>query len=245
MNGICFSFSSSSSRSAGLSQGGPLGSLASLKPTRLVKILRSAPRVMVPNISMGSPGDRGGVSLTGKAPCVVFVRTSTASRTRHVGSSVTSPSAITSLTRSLSIAGPTRSCSSMYGAPRILMCVSYMPRLYLSPTALAKNTVSMSGMMSCSDPVVSITRTVMLMVMRVAPPSEAAAPSTAYVCRSTGRCGSIAPTTAATARPTICPIAAPTARDGTNRPVGAPMPYVHVIKPYMRQKYSASASMPK
>ena len=65
LNGICFSFSSSSSRSAGLSQGGPLGSLASLKPTRLVKILRSAPRVMVPNISMGSPGDRGGVSLTG------------------------------------------------------------------------------------------------------------------------------------------------------------------------------------
>ena len=51
-----------------------------------------------------------------------------------------------------------------------------MPIEYLSPMFLAKNIVIISGMMSCIEPVVSITSTVMLMVMRVVPPSMDAAP---------------------------------------------------------------------
>ena len=42
---------------------------------------------------------------------------------------------------------------------------------------LATNTVSMSGTMSCSAPVVSMTITVVVSVMRVAPPMNAAAPT--------------------------------------------------------------------
>jgi len=51
-----------------------------------------------------------------------------------------------------------------------------MPIEYLSPMFLAKKIVIISGMMSCIEPVVSITSTVMLMVMRVVPPSIDAAP---------------------------------------------------------------------
>mmetsp|Transcript_4060 Transcript_4060/g.14906 ORF Transcript_4060/g.14906 Transcript_4060/m.14906 type:complete len:229 (-) Transcript_4060:1130-1816(-) len=51
-------------------------------------------------------------------------------------------------------------------------------------------------------------------------------------------------TNAATPRPKICPNAAPTARLGTNNPVGAPTPYVHTISPYITKKYKNKASMP-
>ena len=44
--------------------------------------------------------------------------------------------------------------------------------------ALATKTASMRGTMSCSASVPSIVSTVMLMVMRVTPPSIAAAPTT-------------------------------------------------------------------
>ena len=42
---------------------------------------------------------------------------------------------------------------------------------------LATKTVSMSGTMSCSAPVVSMTITVVVSVIRVAPPMNAAAPT--------------------------------------------------------------------
>ena len=109
--------------------------------------------------------------------------------------------------------------------------------------ALAKNMVSMRGMMSCIEPVVSMTSTVMDMVMRVAPPKHAAAPTTAYVWRSTTISDPVLMTIARTIRPTIWPPAAPTASDGTNSPVGAPMPYVHVISAYMKTKYMINASI--
>ena len=115
-----------------------------------------------------------------------------------------------------------------------------MPIEYLSPMFLAKNIVIISGMMSCIEPVVSITSTVMLMVMRVVPPSMDAAPITAYACKSTTMSEPVLMTMARTTRPTICPPAAPTASDGTNSPVGAPMPYVHVISAYMKRKYVMS-----
>ena len=156
-----------------------------------------------------------------------------------------------------------------------------MPIEYLSPMFLAKKIVIISGMMSCIEPVVSITSTVMLMVMRVVPPSMDAAPCkqntpsvkspiqtiakdcqklpkdcqkncqknaknknkltiTAYACRSTTMSDPVLMTMARTTRPTICPPAAPTASDGTNSPVGAPMPYVHVISAYMKRKYVMS-----
>ena len=143
-----------------------------------------------------------------------------------------------------------------------------MPIEYLSPMFLAKNIVIISGMMSCIEPVVSITSTVMLMVMRVVPPSIDAAPCqqntpsvqspiqtiakncqkiaknkltiTAYACKSTTMSDPVLMTMARTTRPTICPPAAPTASDGTNSPVGAPMPYVHVISAYMKRKYVMS-----
>ena len=76
-----------------------------------------------------------------------------------------------------------------------------MPSENLSPTAFAKKITNIKGMISCIEPVVSITSTVMEMVMRVAPPKLAAAPRTAYVCRSTGMLESTAPTMDATPLP--------------------------------------------
>ena len=49
----------------------------------------------------------------------------------------------------------------------------------VSVRALATKTVMMMGTISCSAPVVSITMTVVVSVMRVAPPMYAAAPTTA------------------------------------------------------------------
>ena len=120
-----------------------------------------------------------------------------------------------------------------------------MPSVNRSPTIFAKKTTSMSGITSCSDPVVSITRTVTLIVSRIVPPSAAAVPSTAYVCRSTWRSGSTVCAAAATARPKICPSDAPMASEGTNIPVGAPMPYVHVIRDVIRTKYRTRAPIGK
>ena len=45
-----------------------------------------------------------------------------------------------------------------------------------SPTIFETKITSMMGTMSCMAPVVSITNTAMLSVIRVAPPREAAAP---------------------------------------------------------------------
>jgi hypothetical protein len=52
--------------------------------------------------------------------------------------------------------------------------------------ALATKTVSMMGTINCSAPVVSMTITVVVSVMRVAPPMYAAAPTTEYAVSETG-----------------------------------------------------------
>ena len=62
------------------------------------------------------------------------------------------------------------------------------------------------------------------MVIRVAPPSMAAAPTMAYACRSTPMSEPSAASARSTASPQICPSAAPTARLGTKSPEGAAMP---------------------
>ena len=51
-----------------------------------------------------------------------------------------------------------------------------MPCPYRSPTALAVKIVNMSGIINCIEPVVSMTKTVIEMVILVAPPRFAAAP---------------------------------------------------------------------
>ena len=72
---------------------------------------------------------------------------------------------------------------------------------------LATKTVSMRGTMSCRLPVVSMTITVAVRVRRVAPPMKAAAPTTAYEDRLTGR---LLPLRLTIAR-IICPVILPPA----------------------------------
>lgn len=91
-------------------------------------------------------------------------------------------------------------------------------------------------MINCIDPVVSMTKTVILMVIRVAPPKLAAAPITAYACKSICTSVNIQPLTEFTILPQIWPMAEPTAKDGTNKPVGAPTPYVTVINENIAKK---------
>ena len=133
LNGICFSFSSASSRAAAEYRfGSTADSPSSRNPILCSRSFNSVPLVIVPWSSMGSPGFRASVSATGNAPCVVLSNASKMSSTALTGLSVTSSSAITSLTRSLSSAGTTPRAgpgfslvgSYMYGAPRIWMCVS-------------------------------------------------------------------------------------------------------------------------
>jgi len=59
-----------------------------------------------------------------------------------------------------------------------LAWVSSTPSPSASPTTLAQNTAAMSGTISCSAPVVSMTMTVVVSVMRVAPAMNEAAPTT-------------------------------------------------------------------
>ena len=87
-----------------------------------------------------------------------------------------------------------------------------------------------------------MTSTVIDSVIRVAPPRLAAAPSTAY---ALGSMSDPTPTIPCTVLPTMCPMAAPTERDGTKRPVAAPTPYVQVMRNEQRRMKTQMGIMEK
>ena len=110
------------------------------------------------------------------------------------------------------------------------MATSYTPGDSASPTHLETITAPMTGRMYSSPPVISNTIATSETVMRVTPPSTAAAPTIAYTpgvthCDATKHCAKIPPSPLAVARrwthsPSARPRSPPVASDGMSRPPG-------------------------